>query len=193
METINILIVGVGGQGSLLASRVVGAYYTARGYDVKVSEVHGMSQRGGSVVTYVRAGATVAQPVVPDGQADFVIAFEGLEALRWANQLRPTGKLIYSDARINPLPVNTGAMPYPEDIAGQFRAAGIDAKVIDAQSLAEQAGNIKASNVVILGAASVLLGGDEADWDAALREAIPAKIIDVNLTAFTLGRKAMGM
>jgi len=191
MDSINILIVGVGGQGSLLASRILGAFFMRTGQDVKVSEVHGMSQRGGSVVTYVRTGENVAMPVVPDGEADLVIAFEGLEALRWAPQLKPGGKLIYSAARINPLPVTVGAAAYPDGIPDKLNRMCAGAVSVDAPALAEQAGSVKAANIVMLGAASIHIGGETADWQAALREVIPAKILDMNLAAFDLGRKAI--
>ena len=151
METKSIMIVGVGGQGSLLASRLLGDVLLAQGYDVKVSEVHGMSQRGGSVVTYVKYGDKVYSPVIEKGEADAVISFELLEAARCLPYLKKGGHLITSTQQIDPMPVITGAAEYPEDLVGKLRAAGADLVAVDALSLAEQAGTAKASNVVLMG------------------------------------------
>lgn len=186
----NIMIVGVGGQGSLLASRIFGAIYLSKGLDVKVSEVHGMSQRGGSVVTYVRAGEKVSSPLVEVGEADLLIAFEELEALRWVHYLKKDGALAVNTQKIFPMPVITGAAKYPDEIIDRIKASGIRCIAIDASSLATEAGNEKASNVALLGAASGMSGVDPAVWEDAIRATVPPKLLDVNLKAFELGRTA---
>ncbi len=184
----NILIAGVGGQGSLLASRILGAYYLRRGLTVKVSEVHGMSQRGGSVVTYVRAGADVSSPLIPQGQAHMLIALEQLEALRWLPHMAPGGAVVMSLQQILPMPVITGMAEYPVDIVSRVKEGGFVTVALDAQQLAEQAGNVRASNVVLLGAASLLLGGELPDWEEALAACLKPKLLAVNQKAFMLGR-----
>ena len=151
METKSIMIVGVGGQGSLLASRIIGNVLLSQGFDVKVSEVHGMSQRGGSVVTYVKYGDEVCSPVVNKGEADIIISFEQLEAARWLAYLKKGGHLVTSTQQIDPMPVITGAAQYPENIIEKIKAQDIDVTAVDALSLAEQAGTAKASNVVLMG------------------------------------------
>lgn len=151
METKSVMIVGVGGQGSLLASRLLGNVILAGGYDVKVSEVHGMSQRGGSVVTYVKYGESVNSPVIEKGEADVIISFEQLEAARWLPYLKKGGKIITSVQKLDPMPVITGAAKYPENLIEKMQEKGIDVTAVDALSLAEEAGNAKASNVVLMG------------------------------------------
>ena len=188
--TSSIMIVGVGGQGSLLASRVIGHVFLERGCDVKVSEVHGMSQRGGSVVTYVRFGENVSSPVVCGGEADVILSFEQLEAARWLPCLRAGGTVITSTQRINPMPVITGVSVYPDNLIGKIKDSGVDIRSADADSLAERAGNIKAANVVLIGMLSKLFEFDRQVWLDALREFVPAKFLDVNLAAFALGEEA---
>jgi len=185
-----IMIVGVGGQGTLLASRVLGDVYLARGYDVKVSEVHGMSQRGGSVVTYVKYGDRVCSPVIDPGEAHVILAFERLEAARWLSYLKKGGKLIVNDQRISPMPVITGAAAYPEDIIAKIRAKGVDVLDLDALALAEQAGSAKAVNVVLLGVYSTLSGIPESEWLAAMESHVKPNLLEMNKTAFRLGRNA---
>ena len=141
METKNIMIVGVGGQGTLLASKLLGRLLLTKGYDVKVSEVHGMSQRGGSVVTYVRWGDKVYSPIIDKGQADFILSFELLEAARWTEYLKPGGKIITNTQQVNPMPVITGAASYPQGLVEKMTGAGMDVDAIDALSLAEEAGS----------------------------------------------------
>ncbi len=187
----NILISGVGGQGSLLASRILGAYFLGLGLTVKVSEVHGMSQRGGSVVTYVRAGQAVASPLIPEGQADLLIALEQLEALRWLPHVAPDGAVVVSLQQILPMPVISGAAEYPRHIVDTIQNSGRRTIAFDALALAERAGNLRASNVALLGAASRLLGGSAADWDAALAGCIKPALLAVNQKAFLLGREAV--
>ncbi len=186
----NILIVGVGGQGSLLASRILGSFYAARGLDVKLSEVHGMSQRGGSVVTYVRAGERVDSPLIEQGCADVILSFELLEAARYLSYLKKDGVVIASTQKIDPMPVITGAKTYPEDVPALISKAGAKAVYVDALDLALKAGNAKASNVALLGAASAFLGGSEEEWDRAVAACVPEKYLALNLKAFSLGKNA---
>lgn len=190
MENMNVLIVGVGGQGSLLASRILGALFIGRGLDTKLSEVHGMSQRGGSVITYIRAGERIDSPLVSEGEADLVISFEALEGLRYAHYLKKGGTLVTSDQEIMPMPVVTGAAEYPKDIWERLNTYGIRVVRFDALAAAEKAGNPKAANVALLGAASHILGGTEEEWESIIRSTVPAKFADVNCKAFAFGANA---
>lgn len=187
----NIMIVGVGGQGTLLASRLLGNAIMAQDFDVKVSEVHGMSQRGGSVVTYVRYGDEVLSPVIDLGQADFIVSFEQLEAARWISYLKKGGTLITSTQRLDPMPVITGQAIYPIEIIEKIKAKGINVVDIDALTLAEQAGSSKATNVVLMGVLSKLLGFSSSIWDKAITDCVPAKFLEINKKAFTLGLSAI--
>ena len=190
METKSIMIVGVGGQGSLLASRLLGNVLLAQGYDVKVSEVHGMSQRGGSVVTYVKYGDKVYSPIIEKGEADAVISFELLEAARCLPYLKKGGKLITSTQKIEPMPVITGAAQYPDDLAEKIKAAGADIIAVDALSLAEQAGTAKASNVVLMGVFAATTNYSDDLWQKALEQCVPPKFLELNKKAFELGKNA---
>ena len=185
MKSLDILIVGVGGQGTLLASRVLGKYALERGYDVKLSEVHGMAQRGGSVMTYVRLGEKIASPIIDEGGADLILAFEKLEALRYAHYLKPGGEVLYSTQEIMPMPVVTGAAEYPQGIEAQLKGTGIDAL-----QLALEAGNSKSANSVMLGALCKKLGLDRDRFEEALLSSIPQKTIEMNRKAFALGYAA---
>lgn len=187
----SIMIVGVGGQGTLLASKLLGNVLLSQGYDVKVSEVHGMSQRGGSVVTYVKYGDKVYSPVVAEREADLILAFERLEAARWLPYLKQGGKLIVNDQRITPMPVITGAMEYPEDILKKIKSKGVALTALDALSLAEQAGSPKAVNVVLMGVVSSSMHFEEAVWQTALEKCVPLKFLEINKKAFALGRAAI--
>ena len=187
METKNVMIVGVGGQGSLLASKLLGRLLLTRGYDIKVSEVHGMSQRGGSVVTYVRFGDKVYSPVIDKGEADFIVSFELLEASRWTEYLKPGGKLITNTQQINPMPVIIGAAAYPEDLAKKMVDAGIDLDAMDALSLAEQAGSAKAVNLVLMGRLSKYFDIPQEEWLNAIEASVPPKFLEMNKKAFALG------
>lgn len=187
VEVKSVMIVGVGGQGSLLASRILGNVLMEQGYDVKVSEVHGMSQRGGSVVTYVKYGEKVYSPVIEKGEADAIIAFEQLEAARYVPYLKENGHLIVSTQKIDPMPVITGVMKYPEDIIGKLKAKDIDVIAVDALSLAEEAGNPKSSNVVLMGVLSKRLGFEREVWINALKQCVPEKFLELNMKAFELG------
>lgn len=191
METKSIMIVGVGGQGSLLASRLLGNVLLSQGFDVKVSEVHGMSQRGGSVVTYVKYGEKVYSPVIEKGEADVIISFEELEAARYLPYLKKGGHIITSTQKIDPMPVITGAAEYPTDIVKKISEKGVKVTAVDALSLAEAAGNSKASNVVLMGVASKSTDFDVSVWQEAIKACVPPKFLELNQKAFELGREAV--
>ena len=183
----SILIVGVGGQGTLLASRLLGNALLSRDYDVKVSEVHGMSQRGGSVVTYVRYGESVSSPIIEQGEADIILSFEALEAARFLPYLKKGGKIIVNTQQIDPMPVVTGNASYPEDILGQIKALGVDVIAADALSLAEQAGSAKAVNVVLMGMLAKQSDIEKQVWLDTVEQTVPPKFLELNLKAFELG------
>ena len=191
MKTKNVMIVGVGGQGSLLASKLLGKLLLGLGYDVKVSEVHGMSQRGGSVVTYVRFGEKVYSPVICQGEADFLISFEKLEAARYASCVREGGKIVVNTQQIDPMPVIIGAQSYPEAVLDELTAKGMDVCAIDALSLAEQAGSAKATNIVLMGYLARFMPeiAKEA-WLDAIRKTVAPRFVETNLKAFELGYNA---
>ncbi len=188
MKTTNIMIVGVGGQGTLLASKLLGKLLLKRGYDVKVSEVHGMSQRGGSVVTYVRYGEKVYSPVVDKGEADFIISFEMLEAARWVEYLKKGGTIITNTQETNPMPVIIGAAEYPQNLAKKISAKGINIDAFDALSLAVEAGTSKAVNLVLLGRISKYFDFTEEEWMDAIENSVPEKFLELNKKAFALGK-----
>ena len=190
METKNIMIVGVGGQGSLLASKLLGHLLLGQGYDVKVSEVHGMSQRGGSVVTYVRYGDKVASPVIDKGEADYIVSFELLEAARWLEYLKPGGQIVTSKQQIDPMPVITGAAQYPENLVEKMKATGAKVDALDCLALAEQAGSSKATNIVLMGRLSHHFDLPDEAWQKSLEAMVPAKFLDLNRKAFELGKNA---
>jgi len=190
METKNVMIVGVGGQGSLLASKLLGRLLLSKGYDIKVSEVHGMSQRGGSVVTYVRFGDKVYSPVIDKGQADYIVSFELLEAARWTEFLKPGGKIITNTQQVNPMPVIIGAAAYPENLLEKMRAAGLDVDALDALSMAEEAGSSKAVNLVLMGRLSKYFDIPAEEWLSAIEASVPAKFLEMNKKAFNLGLNA---
>ncbi len=191
METKNIMIVGVGGQGSLLASKILGHLLLSQGYDVKVSEVHGMSQRGGSVVTYVRYGDRVYSPVIDAGEADFIVSFELLEAARWIGCLRPNGQIVTNTQQTDPMPVITGAAQYPENLVEKIRAAGAKVDALDCLRIAEEAGSVKAVNIVLLGRLSHYFDIPEEAWMESIEANVPAKFLEMNKKAFTLGKNAV--
>ncbi len=182
----NIMIVGVGGQGTLLASRILGNVVIKEGYDVKLSEVHGMSQRGGSVVTYVKYGDNVYSPIIDEGEADIILAFESLEAYRAMPYLKKDGIMIANTQRVDPMPVITGAMKYPENIEEKL-SKKINLKAVDALSLAEQAGNMKAVNVVLIGVMAKNTDIPYEKWVETIKETVPEKFLTANLKAFELG------
>ncbi|WP_366923211.1 indolepyruvate oxidoreductase subunit beta [Metallumcola ferriviriculae] len=186
-KPVNILIVGVGGQGTVLASKILAQVALEIGSNVKVSEIHGMSQRGGSVVTQVRFGEQVYSPIIKEGGADVILAFEKLEALRWQTFLAPGGHMIVNAQEIDPMPVIMGAVSYPNEIIEQLDANADKLTVVDALPLAADAGNIKAANVVLLGVLAKSLGIDREVWLKALEATVPARFLDVNKKAFEKG------
>lgn len=187
-STGNIMIVGVGGQGSLLASKLLGHLLLQEGYDVKVSEVHGMSQRGGSVVTYVRFGEKVYSPVIDKGQADFIVSFEKLEAARYLEYLKPDGRIVVNTQEIDPMPVVTGAASYPDNLLSKIEHTGVSVDAMDCLALAEKAGNAKAVNIVLMGRLSEYFDISVEKWIKAIEECVPAKFVETNKKAFMLGR-----
>lgn len=191
MSTKNIMIVGVGGQGTLLASKMLGYVLLNQGYDVKVSEVHGMSQRGGSVVTYVRYGEKVYSPVIDKGEADVILSFEKLEAARWLEYLKPGGKMIVNTQEMEPMPVITGAKVYPDNLVEKMQAAGADVDARDFLALANEAGSSKAVNIALMGRLSVYFPEiSDEKWQEAIAANVPSKFLELNKKAFELGRNA---
>ena len=187
MKTTSIMIVGVGGQGTLLASKLLGKLLLGEGYDVKVSEVHGMSQRGGSVVTYVRYGDKVYSPVITDGEADFIVSFEKLEAARYISCLKKDGKIIANNQETDPMPVIIGKAEYPSGVLDEIKALGVYVDELDALSLAEKAGSAKAVNIVLMGRLAKYLGIEKEKWLKAIEVTVPEKFKELNLKAFELG------
>ncbi len=184
----NIMIVGVGGQGALLASKTLGQVLLDAGYDVKVSEVHGMSQRGGSVVTYVRYGDKVYSPIIDKGEADFIVSFEMLEAARYVDYLKKDGQIVVNTQQIDPMPVITGAAKYPENLEKTMQAAGIKVDAVDCLSLAEQAGTAKSVNIVLMGRLSRYMDFAEEAWIKAIEKLVKPQFLEMNKKAFVLGR-----
>ncbi|MGI6453778.1 MAG: indolepyruvate oxidoreductase subunit beta [Syntrophomonadaceae bacterium] len=186
-QNTNVLIVGVGGQGTLLTSRIIAQVAVAMGYDVKVSEVHGMAQRGGSVVSQVRFGSRVYSPIIKKGDADYLLAFEKLEAARWLDYLQPEGMVIINDERVDPLPVMTGKAKYPGDITDKIAKAVTNTRVVDASAIAQSCGNIKAANVVLVGMFAALAGFSPEKVKNAIQQLVPEKALGINLLAFEKG------
>ena len=187
MNTTSLMIVGVGGQGTLLASKLLGKLLMAEGYDVKVSEVHGMSQRGGSVVTYVKYGDKVYSPVITDGEADYIVSFEKIEAARYVSCLKKGGKIIVNTQEIDPMPVIIGNAEYPSDVLDGIVSSGVSVDAFDALSLAEEAGSSKAVNIALMGRLAKYLGIEKEKWVEAISNTVPEKFKDLNLKAFELG------
>ena len=187
----NIMIVGVGGQGALLASKTLGQVLLDAGFDVKVSEVHGMSQRGGSVVTYVRYGEKVYSPIVDKGEADFIVSFEMLEAARYTEYLKKDGRIVVNTQNIDPMPVITGAAEYPADLENKMKNAGFAVDAVDCLSLAEQAGTAKAVNIVLMGRLSKYMDFSEEAWLKAIEKLVKPQFLEMNKKAFMLGRGGM--
>ena len=184
----SIMFVGVGGQGTLLASRLISHVLIGMGYDVKVSEVHGMSQRGGSVITYVRFGDKVYSPIIDKGEADFIVSFEKLEAARYVEYLKKGGRIVVNTQEIDPMPVITGAAAYPENLIEKMKAKGIAVEAMDCLSLAEQVGSSKAVNLVLMERLSRFFDMPEEKWLSAIEQCVPAKFVEMNKKAFALGR-----
>lgn len=186
--TKNIMIVGVGGQGSLLASKLLGHLLLTEGYDVKVSEVHGMSQRGGSVVTYVRYGEKVYSPIIDKGEADVIVSFEKLEAARYLEYLKEGGRIVVNTQEIDPMPVITGAAVYPENLIEKMDNLGIKVDAIDCLALAKEAGSSRTVNIVLMGRLSGYFDIPLEKWQKAIEECVPPKFAEMNQKAFLLGR-----
>jgi indolepyruvate ferredoxin oxidoreductase beta subunit len=187
MSVKNILFVGVGGQGSILASKLMTTGLVESGYDVKMSEIHGMAQRGGSVSTQVRFGKKVYSPVIEDGTADIVVAFEKMEAYRWIEKLKPMGKLIVNDFEIPSALILAGLYDYPEHILETLKALDVDLTVINAAALAEEIGSGKVMNVVLLGAVVKALQLKDIQWETVITSQIKPQFVELNLQAFKLG------
>ncbi|MBQ2810275.1 MAG: indolepyruvate oxidoreductase subunit beta [Clostridia bacterium] len=182
----NIMVVGVGGQGTLLTSRIIGKTALNAGWDVKLSEVHGMAQRGGSVVTFVRFGKKVYEPVCEEGSVDVLISFERLEALRYAHFLKPDGIMIVNDTRIDPMTVVIGAKTYPEGILEKLESEH-KLYTINAGEIAKELGNSKVVNTVVLGLSAKHIGFTEDEWLETLRNTVPPKTVEINTLAFKAG------
>ncbi len=187
-KTVNIALVGVGGQGILLASEVISRAAMLAGSDVKKSEVHGMAQRGGSVVSQVRIGEKVYSPLIPEGETDFLVSFELLESLRYADTLAPNGTALINTQVITPVTVSSGQQPWVEDIEARIEKAYPNRKLMDALKMAQDLGNVRTVNMIMTGALSKMLDIEESVWLQALSELVPAKHLEVNLKAFALGR-----
>ncbi len=186
----NILLAGVGGQGTILAGKILSQWAKIIGMDVKYSEIHGMAQRGGSVITQVRIGEKVYAPIIDIGTAHYILAFEQLEGLRYAHMLSPKGTMIVSTQRLDPSPVLMGVASYPEGVLSRLKSE-FHAKVIDAPDIAKRAGNPRTSNVVLVGALAMVMNGNKEEWIRAVSETVPTKYLDVNLRAFDLGWNAI--
>ena len=184
------MIVGVGGQGALLASKTLGRVLMDAGYDVKVSEVHGMSQRGGSVVTYVRYGKKVYSPIVDKGEADFIVSFEMLEAARYTEYLKKDGQIVVNTQQIDPMPVITGAAKYPANLVEKMQKEGIKVDALDCLSLAEKAGTSKSVNIVLMGRLSKYMDFPKEAWMSAIEKLVKPQFVEINKKAFELGLNA---
>lgn len=187
MDNKSILIVGVGGQGTLLASRILGSLAMEQGYDVKLSEVHGMAQRGGSVVTHVKFGRKVFSPLIEIGKADIILAFEKMEALRWIHYLKKDGTIIVNDQSIDPMPVITGSAEYPDDIWQRLNKWCSKVISIDALNVAKEIGNIRVANTVLLGVLAQKLDIPTETWEKIIENTVPSKTIEINKKAFYRG------
>lgn len=190
METKNVMIVGVGGQGSLLASKLLGRLFLDAGMDVKVSEVHGMSQRGGSVVTYVRAGDKVASPIIDKGEADYIVSFELLEAARYTEYLKKGGIIVTNSQQIDPMPVIIGAMDYPTEIVDKIKSKNIKIDAMDCLDIANRAGSAKAVNLVLMGRLSNYFDMPQTAWESALESVVPPAFLEINKKAFEFGKES---
>lgn len=190
-KTKSIMIVGVGGQGTLLASRIIGSALISQGFDVKMSEVHGMAQRGGSVVTYVKYGSKVFSPIVEKAGADVILAFEELEAARWISYLKPSGTIISNKQKVNPMPVIIGAAKYPQKLTEKIDNMVENSISLDALTLAKKAGTYKAVNVVLIGVMAAVMKEDKNLWLKALENTVPARFLEMNKMAFELGYTAV--
>lgn len=183
----SVLIVGVGGQGIILAADILSQVLVSVEYDVKMAEVHGMSQRGGGVNTMVKFGSKVHSPIIEKGKADYILAFEQLEGYRWVEYLKDGGVMIMNTEKIPPLPVLMGKMEYPEDIAEQIKARGVNLIAVDATDYAERAGSKRAANMVLLGCLAALMPIQTELWHNYIERRVPQKTIEINIKAFNTG------
>lgn len=190
MEVKNILLVGVGGQGTILASKILSEGLMEAGYDVKMSEIHGMSQRGGSVSTQIRYGLEVYSPIIGEGEADILVSFETMETARWITYIKPTAKVIANDYRIYSPEVLQGKFEYPETTVDDLKTAGVDLTVVKAAEIARDLGNIKAMNIVLLGALIVGLGLEDIDWAPIVSKKVKPAFVELNQKALQLGMEA---
>ncbi len=188
-ETKNILLVGVGGQGTILASKVLATGLIKAGYDVKMSEVHGMAQRGGSVTTQIRYGKKVYSPIIGEGQADIIVAFEMMEAQRWIDHLKPGGKIVVNDYAIPSVPILIGEAEYPDGILEDLKKKVEETTVINAIGVAKELGNVRTQNIVMLGSLVKALDLDEIDWEEVIREEVKEKYVDINIKALNRGKE----
>ncbi len=192
MDGKNILLVGVGGQGIVLASEIMSEFFKRVGYDVKKSEVHGMAQRGGIVSSHVKIGEKVYSPMIEKGKADIMLSFEKMETLRWLYYVKPDGVIVSSNVKIVPPIVSTGEFVYPEDVEESILKERPDAKILDIQSALKELGNDKVTNVIMIGALSTMFDFSPEKWLEVIKEAVPKKVVDVNVEAFKKGRSLMG-
>ena len=192
MKSKNILLVGVGGQGIVLASEIMSEFFRRQGYDVKKSEVHGMAQRGGIVSSHVRIGKKVYSPMIEKGNADIMLSFEKMEALRWLYYVKKDGIIVSSNVKMVPPIVSTGAFEYPEDVEERVLKERPDAKMLDIVSALKELGNDKVTNVIMIGALSTMFDLEPEKWLEVIKEAVPKKVVDVNVKAFQKGRNLMG-
>lgn len=188
MSIKNILLVGVGGQGIILASKLLSIGLIKAGYDVKMSEVHGMAQRGGNVTTQVRYGEKVYSPIIGKGQADVIVAFEKMEAMRWIDYLKPDGKIVINNYEIPSVPVLTGAVKYPAGVIENL-SSKVNTTVVEAAKEAQELGNIRTQNVIMLGSLVKALNIDEVEWEEVIKETVKEKFIDININAFNKGKE----
>lgn len=192
MKTVNVSLVGVGGQGILLTSDILARTAALAGLSVKKSEIHGMAQRGGSVISQVRFGDKVYSPIIADGTSDLLVSFDRLETLRWRHLLAPNGKILMNEVSVTPITVSSGLQKDVDDLEGKIRTEyGDNLITIDAMKIAEEVGNIHTMNMIIAGALSTLTRFEVEAWKEAMRQRLPAKLVDINLRAFDLGRAAM--
>jgi len=189
-ETKSVLLVGVGGQGTILASKILSAGLVEAGYDVKMSEIHGMAQRGGSVSTQVRYGDEVFSPIIGRGEADVLVSFEAMEALRWLEYLKPNGKVVVNDYKIPSAPILMGKEDYPEGVIDIIKSKA-NTSVINAANIAEELGNMKVMNIVLLGALVKAMDLSDIDWEKAIKDNVKEKFVDINLKAFQRGMDAV--
>lgn len=186
-ETKNILLIGVGGQGTILTSKILSKGFVENGYDVKMAEIHGMSQRGGSVTTQIRYGEKVYSPVIEKGTADIIVAFEKSEALRWLEYLKKDGLLIVNDYEIHPFTVAIGMSKYPKNIFDEYKSKIDNIYTLKAHDIAKELGNTKCMNMVLLGALVKIFKLENIDWKTLIKESLPKKVVDLNINAFEKG------